>query len=143
MSTKNFKALGRYLVEELNKGKSAASAVIDEVYATDIIYHGPFSNEVHGINDFKKNTMEVYDAFPDFHMTIDDIIVIGNRIVGRFKMTGTFKGGLMGMPPTNKKMTVSVIVISRFAGGKVVEEWERFDTLGMLQQLGLLATPKK
>ena len=143
MSTNNLKALGSHLVEELNRGKSAASAVMDEVYATDIIYHGPFSNEVRGINDMKKNTIEVYDAFPDFHMTVDEIIVIEDGIVGRFTMTGTFKGGLMGMSPTNKKMAVSVIVISRFAGGKVVEEWERFDTLGMLQQLGVIPTPEK
>ena len=138
MSTTDLKALGRHFIEEMNKGKSAASAVMDELCANDIVYHFPFSNDVRGINDVKKNVMGVYDAFPDFHWTTEDQIVEGDRITTRATMTGTMKGVFMGYPPTGKKMTVSVINIARMAGGKIAEEWERFDTLGVMQQLGFI-----
>jgi len=58
-------------------------------------------------------------------------------------MTGTHKGEFMGIPPTNKKVTISAITIDRIAGGKYVEEWLRFDTLDFMQQLGIVPTPKK
>jgi predicted ester cyclase len=86
---------------------------------------------------------EVFDAFPDTHMTIEDLIVEGDKVVGRYTMTGTHKGAYMGIPPTNKKLTMSVIEIDRFVGGKCVESWLKADTLGMMQQLGAIPTPGK
>jgi predicted ester cyclase len=49
----------------------------------------------------------------------------------------------MGIPPTNKKLTIWTVEIDRFVGGKVVEAWERSDTLGMMQQLGVIPKPEK
>ncbi len=83
------------------------------------------------------------DAFPDLHVTLDDIIVEGDKAAIRFTGTGTHKGELMGIPATNKKATWSSVEIDRFAGGKFVESWERFDTLGVMQQLGVVPTPGK
>jgi predicted ester cyclase len=77
-------------------------------------------------------------AFSDSHITINDIIVEGNKAVVRFTVTCTHKDELMGVPATNKKLTMSVIEIDRFAGGKIVEAWEMSDTLGMMQQLGVI-----
>lgn len=50
---------------------------------------------------------------------------------------------IMGIPPTNKKVTNWIIEIDKFAGGKFVESWVRSDTLGFMQQLGLVPTAKK
>jgi predicted ester cyclase len=47
----------------------------------------------------------------------------------------------MGIPPTGKQVAVTGMVISRFAAGKVVEDWEIFDQMGLLQQLGVVPTP--
>jgi len=58
-------------------------------------------------------------------------------------VTGTHKGKFMGAPATNKKMTMWSIQIDRIANGKFVEGWERTDTLGLMQQLGLIPKPKK
>jgi predicted ester cyclase len=49
----------------------------------------------------------------------------------------------MGMPPTNKKWTTWGIYIDRIVGGKFVESWVRYDTLGFMQQLGPISTPRK
>jgi len=143
MSVKEIKALERRFIEEWNKGKTAAMAVIDELCATNITYHGGSGEEIHGHKGFKQSMSEFYSAFPDSHFTIDDMVTEGDKVVVRWTMTGTHKGEFGGIPPTNKKMTIWGIYIDRIAGGKFVETWERFDTLGMMQQLGIVPTPKK
>jgi steroid delta-isomerase-like uncharacterized protein len=84
-----------------------------------------------------------YDALPDIHWTIDDMVAEGDKVAARTTWTGTHKGEIMGIPPTNKKVTVSGIVIDRFAGGKIVEDNGIFDMLDLMRQLGPVPTPKK
>jgi steroid delta-isomerase-like uncharacterized protein len=143
MSTKETKALERRFLEEWNKGKAAAMAVIDELCATNCVFHSGTGEDIRGLKDFKQYMSQVFSAFPDIHFTIDDMVVEGDKAVVRYTNTGTHKGEFMGIPPTNKKVTNWLIQIDRFAGGKVVEGWLRFDTLGLMRQLGLVPTPKK
>jgi len=143
MSAKEIKALEHRWVKEWNKGKAAAMAAIDELYATDYVEHGATGEDTHGIKDYKKSISELYSAFPDLHFTLDDMVVEGDKAAVRFTFSGTHKGEFMGCPPTNKKWTVWGIWIDRIAGGKFVESWVRYDTLGFMQQLGLVPTPEK
>ena len=145
MSAKENKALVRRFIKELNKGKAAAMAVIDELYATDWVGHSGMGRDMYGIKDNKQYTSEFFSAFPDLHFTIDDIVVEGDRATVRWTSTGTHKGEFMGVPPTNKKWTISLITISRIAGGKIVEDHGQYDALGLMRQLGLkeIPTPKK
>ena len=143
MSTKDLKALERHFFEEWNKGKAAAMAVIDELCDANLVFHGGVGEEIRGIKEFKKTMGEMYDAFPDNHMTLDDIIIEGDKAAIRYTVTGTHKGAFMGIPPTNKKVTSSAIEIDRIVNGKVVEGWAKMDTLGFMQQLGVVPTPKK
>lgn len=143
MSVKENKALVRRFLEESNKGKTAAMAVIDELCATNIVYHGGGGEEIRGLKDYKQSTSESYNASPDLHFTIDDMVAEGDKVAVRFTLTGTHKGEFMGRPPTNKKLTIWAINIYRVVGGKFVEGWERSDTLGSMQQLGVVPTPKK
>jgi predicted ester cyclase len=73
-------------------------------------------------------------------MTIDDMVVEGDKVVGRFTFGGTHTGDLMGIAPTGKKVEMTGISIIRVADGKFVEEWQIYDALGMMQQEG--AIPK-
>jgi len=143
MSAKEIKALERRWFEESNKGKAAAMAVIDELHATDYIFHGGSGEEMRSRKDFKQFMSEFYSAFPDVHFTLDEIVVEGDKVATRWTMTGTHKGKIGGIPPTNKKITIWGISIERVVGGKFVETWERYDTLGFMQQLGVVPTPKK
>jgi len=143
MSAKEIKALMRRLVAESNKGEAAAMAVIDEFYAPDFVYHGGGGEEIRGLKDYKKSCSESYSASPDLHYTIDDMVAEGDKVVVRMTFSGTHKGEIMGIPPTNKKMTMWAIIIYRVVGGKFVEGWERGDTLGLMQQLGVVPTPGK
>jgi hypothetical protein len=138
MSTKDLRALERHFFEECNKGKAAAMAVTDETCASNIVFHDPSGRDIRGLRGFKQSLSEMFEAFPDIHITIDDLITEADKAVIRYTMTGTHKGPRMGIPTTNKKVTLSIIVIDRVAGGKFVECWERFDTLGFMQQLGVV-----
>jgi steroid delta-isomerase-like uncharacterized protein len=77
-------------------------------------------------------------AFPDGRVTIEDMIAEGDKVVTRYNSRGTHKGDFMGIPATGKKVAVTGIVISRIAKGKIAEEWEEFDALGFMVQLGAI-----
>ena len=124
MSTKDLKALDRHFFEEWNKGKAAAMAAIDETCANNIVWHSSSGEDIRGLKDFKKFMGEFYDAFPDNHFAIDDIFAEGDKVATRYTITGTHK-------VTNKKLKLWAIEIDRFVGGKFVEGWISFDTLGM------------
>ena len=137
MSEQN-KALARRALEEVwNQGKLA---VVDELTASNAISHDPNvpGGKFTGVEGAKQYVQVYRAAFPDVHITIDDQIAEGDKVVTRWTAIGTHKGGLMGVPPTNKRATVTGIAIDRYQGGKVVESWTSYDMLGLLQQLGVV-----
>jgi predicted ester cyclase len=77
-------------------------------------------------------------AFPDFHITVDEMIAEGDKVAARWTATLTHEGEFMGIPPTGVQATISGMVIYRFADGKIVEIWHIGDSLGLLQQLGVV-----
>ena len=77
-------------------------------------------------------------AFPDLHLTIEDMFGEGDRVVGRYTYRGTHKGDFMGIPPTGKQVAVTGISIMRVANGKFLEEWINTD---LMQQLGVVSVP--
>jgi predicted ester cyclase len=79
-----------------------------------------------------------FTAFPDQRYTVEDLIAEGDKVVSCYTFRGTHQGEFLGVPATGKVATWTGILISRFAGGKDVEDWESFDALGLLQQLGAI-----
>jgi predicted ester cyclase len=77
-------------------------------------------------------------GFPDIKVTVEDLVAEGEKVVARWTWRGTNQGEFQGMSPTGKQVTGSGISIHRFANGKFAEAWVNFDTLGMLQQLGVI-----
>ena len=78
-------------------------------------------------------------AFPDLRMVPEDVIVSGDKVVARVRVTGTHKGAFMGLPPTGRRVEVQLIDIIRFgADGRAREHWGVFDQLAMMQQLGAI-----
>lgn len=76
-------------------------------------------------------------AFPNRHVDIEDLIATGDRVVARAVLHATHTGPLGGIAPTGKDVRLASTIIYRFDQGRVVEEWEIFDKLGMYQQLGV------
>ena len=136
MSTEEDKAKQRRIFEEvINKGELA---VAGELVAPDYIYHGPIGMEFKGPEGLKQLISVHRNAFPDLHVTIEDMVAVGSMVVSRFTARGTHKGDLMGIAPTGKPITITGIVIARWVDGKDVEAWESLDMLGMMQQLGVV-----
>lgn len=128
------KALLLRLIEEgFNKGDLS---VVDEIMAKDSEEHQ------RGNSDGAEGTKEVIETlrswFPDFHMHAEDLAVVGDKVWARFVASGTNLGPFMGNSATGRKMTIDVIDIVRFQGGKIVEHWGVPDQLGVMLQLGLL-----
>jgi steroid delta-isomerase-like uncharacterized protein len=138
MSTEDNKAKARRIIEEgWNQGNTA---VFDELFAADYVGHDP-SGPVHGPEGFKQLYATYRAAFPDTHLTIEDQIAEGDKVVARWTASGTNQGPLMGIPPSGKRVTITGITITRFARGKIEEDWFNYDTLGMLQQIGAIPMP--
>jgi steroid delta-isomerase-like uncharacterized protein len=114
-------------------------ALVDEFYAPDYTIYDPTAPDFPGGREaFKGYVTTLRTGLPDIHFTIEDVIEQGDKVVWRFVACGTHQGNLMGIPPTGRPGTVSGIVINRFAGGKWTEDWVNWDTLGMLQQFGVI-----
>jgi steroid delta-isomerase-like uncharacterized protein len=143
MSTVDNKATIRRSIEEgWNQGKVA---IYDEICAPNYIHHDPTFFNVRTHEDYKRWVTEMRSAFPDLHLTMEDMITEGEQVVVRWTFHGTNTGDivtLMHIPATGKQVTVTGITIARLAGGKVVEDWHLGDHLGMFQQLGLIPVPQ-
>ncbi|MGH2534691.1 MAG: ester cyclase [Thermomicrobiales bacterium] len=132
------KMLVRRGIEEIyNRGNLA---VVDEVAASDFVIHLP-SEEIHGPEGAKQYVAALRGAFPDLHITIEDQIADGDKVVTRWTARATHTGAFQGIPPTGKRGSMTGIDIDRIADGKIVECWVNSDDLGLLQQLGVIPTP--
>ncbi len=119
-------------------------ALIDELVAQDYVGHDPTQPEpIRGRDGFRQFVGMYQSAFHDATVTIDDQIAEGDRVTTRWTGRGTHTGELMGIAPTGKEVTVSGITVTRLAGGKIAEEWELMDALGMLVQLGAVPQPAR
>jgi len=135
---KENKAIGRRIVDALNSGNLTA---IDEVYAPSYVDRNPFPGTTPDRDGLKKSLTQFRLAFPDVRYTVEDEIVVDDKLVHRLTAKGTQKGEFQGVPATGKQATWSELHIARIANGKVVESWGVTDQLGMMQQLGLASAP--
>ena len=112
--------------------------LIDECYAPDCVWHGPGGQEIKGHDEMKQLMVVLGTAFPDKRYTTHDIVQEGEKIVARWTLRATHKGDYMGIPATNKQITLSGIYIIRMHDGKQIEWWLEADFLSLMQQLGAI-----
>jgi steroid delta-isomerase-like uncharacterized protein len=132
------KATVRRLQDAMNTGNAELiSQTIDEVFEPDVKQHTPF--EATGAQTLKEMVFaRLYRAFPDLHITVEDVIAEGDKVVERDTVTGTHQGEYMGLPPTGKSITYNEIFIVRFAGGRLAETWGVVDVFSQMKQLGMI-----
>jgi steroid delta-isomerase-like uncharacterized protein len=139
MSEKN-KTIVKRLIQEINDRNLD---VLTKLCAPNYVYHGTGEMTKSDREGMKKFVSEILSAFPDMQFTIEDIIAEGDKVVYRFLFRGTHKGELFGVAPTGRRVSVRSISINRIVDGKLVEEWENFDELGLMQELGVTTLPLK
>jgi steroid delta-isomerase-like uncharacterized protein len=132
-------ALVRRWFEELfNRGEPA---VIDEILAPDVSYHGPPSlspGDATGVEPIRE-FVEVYaTAFPDLWYTVESISQAGDEIRVRWSATGTHESDLFGLEATGESFTVSGIDIFVVEDGRITEIHAQWDTLKLVQELGVV-----
>jgi steroid delta-isomerase-like uncharacterized protein len=134
------KAIAHYFLEEGFSTGNLAPA--DELIAANFANHDPGTPPLPPGPEGYKQLVGMYRAaYPDLKVTVDDLIAEGDKVVGRWTARGTNTGKLGDMPPTGKQATIMGISILLITGGKVAEQWTNWDTLGMLQQLGVIPAP--
>ena len=144
MTLEHNKALARRELEEL--WSEGNLAVADEIFAPNFVSHQhsrPDEQDVRGVAAYKAFVRQVHEAFPDLHYVLEDQIAEGDKVMTRNVATGTHKGSLMGIEPTNKRAQWAGISIDRIEHGKIVENWVSWDMMGMLQQLGVVSLPSQ
>jgi len=110
--------------------------LIEECYPPDFVWHGP-DQDIRGYEQAKRLSYTFLAAFPDAQITDEDVIAEGEKVVRRYTTHATHQGEteLFG-PPTGRQIELKGITIHRIEGGKIVEEWESYDNLSMMKQLG-------
>ncbi len=131
------KAIVRRLFAELwNNGNLS---VADEVFAPHYAHYDPSTPDFgRGPGSEKKRAALYRTAFPDLHLTIEDVIAEGETVMTRWSCRGTHKGDLNGIAPTGKHVTISGVTVARVSNGKMVEGYVNWDALGLMQQLGVV-----
>ena len=134
----NIKTTVQHLVNEIFNQKNLAA--IDDFIMVDIIDHSAPPELPAGIEGYRLKVAVFINAFPDLKITYSHQIAEGDMIAGRFTLTGTHQGDFGGIAATGKKISVTGHDQLRVLEGKVAEHWVEMDTLGMMQQLGVIPT---
>ena len=108
--------------------------LVDDFVATDYRNHNPFVDDGREAN--RQFWAMFFAALPDLTATMEDLVVAGDRVVGRFVYRGTHRGDFMGIPATGRPVEMRSIDIWRVADSMFVEHWDELNTLEFFQQLG-------
>ena len=140
MSEQN-KALMNRFVEEVINQKNLDAA--DELVAEDFVELDPFPGQEQGREGLKQVLAAFFAGFPALDWVIEEQIAEGDKVVSRFRWHGTHEGEFLGIPATGRQITVKGVVIDRVVDGKEAESRILMDTLGMMQQLGVVPAPEQ
>ena len=130
------KAVVRRMVEDHWNKKNAA--LVSEVFAPNVSLRTP-DGVIAGL-DGASGLLEAYaTAFPDFRITIQELLADGDRVILQWTFSGTHRGPLADIPATGRQVSPPPgIAIIRVNGGKVIEGQFVWDKYALLQQLGVL-----
>ena len=119
--------------------------VLDELLASDCINHEQSNPALRGKEACKQWANDVRLAnrqgFPDFDITVEDLVAEADTVVKRWVFQGTHTGEYVGIPATGKRVTMRGITLYHLARGKVSEMYWNYDVFGLLQQLGAIPAP--
>jgi len=138
MSTEENKVLVQRSYDEFfNTGNLA---LVDQFHANDYVAHIISLPPIQGLEAIKQLASGYFRAFPDLHITLEDMVAEGDKVMTRVSWRGTHKGEFIGIPPTGKQVRDRMYEY-RIAGGKIAEWWDYSDNLGLMQQLGVIPAP--
>ena len=136
----NIEVMRRWFHEVWNEGRVEA---IHELFAANGVATGHYGDRsvIHGPEEFVPFYKQIRASFSNMKTTIEDAFGIGDKVAVRWTAVMTHSGDGMGVPPTGNVVKITGTTIARIADGKVIEGWDNWDRLGLLEQIGLYASP--
>jgi steroid delta-isomerase-like uncharacterized protein len=136
---RNKATVSRFVDDVIGTGDAEViSKTIDELVEPDVLIHMPMPIQATGAQALKQVWAMLLRGLPDIHVTVEDLIAEGDKVVNRNTVTGIHKGEYMGLPPTGKSITYNEIFIFRFANGRIAEMWGVVDVFSQMRQLGVI-----
>ena len=113
---------------------------VDELIHPNIVRHHERNQDedLHGLEEFRAWVSQTGQAFPDLRLTIEQIFGEADRVMAHVRGRATHKGEFIGIPATGRAIEWTATALIRVADGKIAECWVIADTLGILQQLGVI-----
>jgi predicted ester cyclase len=114
--------------------------VLDELIAPNFVRHDPV-NPGKGPQAERDAVTKYRSAFPDCRIDLEEVLALGDRVITRFRWSGTHRNTLDGIAPTGRTVSGTGMSITRFSGNRIAEAHIQWDALGLLQQLGVVTLP--
>jgi steroid delta-isomerase-like uncharacterized protein len=131
---RNIALMRRWFKEVWNQG---TIETINELLAEDAVLMGQGEPDVkiQGPAEFISFVQRIRGAFPDVKVSVEDAFGLGNKVVVRWSAAMTHQGDQLGIPASGKRVRITGMTMVRLRDGKIVEGWENWDQLAMMQQI--------
>lgn len=136
----NIQLMRRWFQEVWNEGRTET---IYELFSANGIARGQDSadGELRGPQQFEGFVRKIRGSFSDMKVNVEDVFGAGDKVVLRWSAVMKHTGDGLGLPASGRTVNSCGITIARFDGGKIVEGWDNWDQLGMLEQIGVYSPP--
>lgn len=138
MPQSNKETLLAFVEEVINQGRFER---MSDLVLEDFVELDPLPGQQQGRQGLKDVLVAFRTGYPDLHWSIEEMITEGDKVVTRFTWTGTHRGPFLGIPATGRSVAVKGVVIDRLEEGKMADSRILMDTLGLMQQLGVIPAP--
>ncbi len=136
MTTKENKEVVRRMMNIINSGDlSNVGEMLDDSY----VYRSSAGEEYRGVDGAKSLVNDYRQAFDNFELSLEELVAEGDKVFMLYRQTGTHTGDLMGLEATNQDMDLLISGLITFKNGKMVEQFDTFDTLELMKQLGVVS----
>jgi steroid delta-isomerase-like uncharacterized protein len=140
-TSENIALMKRWYREVWHEGKNET---IHELMSPDAVANGYYgaATQVHGPDEFIAFAEKIRSAFPDSDVVVDQAFGVDDMVAVRWTASMTHRGDGLGVPPTGRKVSIKGMTMVRMLDGKIVEGWDVWDRLGMLEQIGAYTSPE-
>ena len=143
MSTDDIKAIQARVFDAINTHDSShLRDVLQELVAEEYTGHAPGTPDYHGPDGFYEAVMGYYEALDNLNIQIWHQVAEGEWVVARYEFGGTHQGELAGVAPTGRELLMQAVSMMHVRHGKIIEEFEFWDNMDVLQQLGVEVEPE-
>jgi predicted ester cyclase len=134
------RAVVRRIQEEVLK--EGRLDLIDELFSADVIDHSNLPGFSPGREGIRQMIAMYRGVFENAQVNIESVVAEGDEVVSRCTISGTHVGEYLGIAPTGKHVKITVLGVDRVVDGRVVEHWEHFDPLVLMQMIDYLPSPE-